>query len=100
MAFATKTFLKLDLIFSFSVVDTEADIPDTTGVTYNMLQNACVALIKPNTNNGGGRRTPRQLIVNRGQIGRATVGFDLATFSLLSAGAKGNHSTLALFILF
>ena len=78
-------------------MDTEVDIPDTTGVTYNMLQNACVALIKPNTSNGRGRRTLRQLIVNRGQIGRATVGFDLATFSLLSAGAKGNHSTLAFF---
>ena len=90
MTFATKTFL-LTLIFSISVVDTEVDIPDTTGVTYNMLQNACVALIKPNTN-GGGRRTPRQLIVNRGQIGRTTVGFDLATFSLLSAGAKGNYT--------
>ena len=76
--------------FYIPVVDAEADFDAAaTGVTYRMLENACVALITPKPNNGG-RRLPRQLIVNRGQIGSRTATFDLALFSLLSAGAKSN----------
>ena len=77
---------------SFAVVDVENTVDQSSGINYYMLEKACVVLMAPQTStSSSGRRlrAPRNLIMNRGQIGPRTVGFDLATYSLLALGAKG-----------
>ena len=76
---------------SFAVVDVENPVDQSSGINYYMLEKACVVLMAPQTTSSSGRRLrdPRTLIMNRGQIGARTVGFDLATYSLLALGAKG-----------
>ena len=57
---------------SFSVVDVENPVNKSSGINYYMLEKACVVLMAPQTTD-----SPR------------TVGFNLATYSLLALGAKG-----------
>jgi len=65
-------------------IDQEDTVNQTTGITYRMLENACVVLMVPK---GTGRsRVPRNLILNGGQFGARTLGFTLSGFTLLSSG--------------
>ena len=58
---------------SFSVVDVEnLSVDPSSGINYYTLEKACVVLMAPQTTD-----SPR------------TVGFNLATYSLLALGAKG-----------
>ena len=79
-------------ILFFPAIDQEEVVDQSTGMTYDMFSKACIALMVEK-NGGFRRRVPRQLILNRGQIGARTVGFDLAAYSLLSAGAKSKTQT-------
>ena len=85
------TNVKLNIMLStisIAVVDVEDTVDQSSGINYYMLEKACVVLMAPQTS-GRSLRARRNLIMNRGQIGPRTVGFDLATYSLLALGAKG-----------
>jgi len=77
------------------VIDAEETVDSSTGITYNMLERACVVIMVPNSRRetgGVGRshngRSGRNLVMNLGQIGARSVAINLATFALLSVGAK------------
>lgn len=77
------------------VIDAEETVDSSTGITYSMLERACVVIMVPNSRRetgGIGRsyrgRSGRNLVMNLGQIGARSVAINLATFALLSVGAK------------
>merc|ERR1719376_1568229 len=70
-----------------TITSANIDAHDPVTASYDELTKSCLMLLKPSSSGRSfGRRTPKSLIVNRGQIATRTITLDLSAFSILSSG--------------